>query len=48
MDSLLVPRRDLLLAPLLAALPAALAAGQAIAAPDPAMTIVSRLMRSPG
>ena len=40
MDSLLVPRRDLLLTPLLAALPAALAAGQAAAAPDPAMTFV--------
>jgi hypothetical protein len=40
MDALLATRRDLLIAPLLAALPLALAAGQAGAAPDPAMTIV--------
>jgi hypothetical protein len=40
MDALLATRRDLLIAPLLTALPLALAAGRAGAAPDPAMTIV--------
>ena len=40
MDALLATRRDLLIAPLLTALPLALAAGRASAAPDPAMTIV--------
>jgi hypothetical protein len=40
MDALLATRRDLLIAPLLAALPLALAAGRAAAAPDPTMTIV--------
>ncbi len=40
MDSLLTTRRELLVAPLLAALPAALLADAAGAAPDPAMTIV--------
>jgi len=40
MAELIGTRRELLLAPLLAALPMALAAGRAAAAPDPAMTIV--------
>lgn len=40
MDALLATRRDLLITPLLAALPLALVAGRADAAPDPAMTIV--------
>src|SRR5260221_488772 len=40
MDALLATRRDLLIAPLLTALPLALAAGRAAAAPDPTMTIV--------
>ncbi|HEX7969378.1 MAG TPA: hypothetical protein VF502_14250, partial [Stellaceae bacterium] len=39
MESLMTTRRDLLIAPLLAALPMALP-GAAAAAPDPAMTIV--------
>ncbi len=40
-SSLITTRRDLLIAPLLAALPMALAAGESVAAgPDPAMTIV--------
>ncbi|HXZ01555.1 MAG TPA: cupin domain-containing protein [Stellaceae bacterium] len=40
MEMPIVPRRELLVAPLLAALPTLLAAGRAAAAPDPAMTIV--------
>jgi hypothetical protein len=40
MDRIITARRELLLAPLLAALPMALAAGRAGAAPDPGMTIV--------
>jgi hypothetical protein len=40
MEKLLTSRRDLLIAPLLAALPMALSARSADAAPDPAMTIV--------
>ncbi len=40
MDEIITTRRDLLMAPLLAALPMALSAGAAAAAPDPAMTIV--------
>ncbi len=55
MDSLIASRRELLLAPLLAALPAALASLPARAAPDPTMTIVklpaeltwNRLLDSP-
>jgi hypothetical protein len=38
MDQLITPRRDLLLAPLLAALPLALLSHAAEAAPDPSMT----------
>ena len=40
MDTLIASRRELLLMPLLAALPAALVARSADAAPDPSMTIV--------
>jgi len=40
MDTLIANRRDLLLMPLLAVLPAAFAAQPALAAPDPTMTIV--------
>jgi hypothetical protein len=39
-DTILTARRDLLMVPLLAALPMALLAGGADAGPDPAMTIV--------
>ncbi len=40
MDKIITTRRELLAAPLLAALPMALVAGNAGAAPDPSMTIV--------
>jgi hypothetical protein len=40
METLIATRRELLIAPLLAAMPTALAAGAAVAAPDPSMTIV--------
>ena len=40
MEMSFATRRELLLAPLLVALPAVLAAGTAAAAPDPSMTIV--------
>ena len=43
MDMFIANRRDLLLAPLLAVLPAAFAAQPALAAPDPTMTIVKPL-----
>ena len=40
MDPIITTRRELLVAPLLAALPLALASGTAAAGPDPSMTIV--------
>ncbi len=40
METLIATRRELLIAPLLAAMPTVLAAGAAVAAPDPSMTIV--------
>ena len=40
-ETVLITRRDLLIAPLLAALPAALSSREAAAGPDPTMTIVT-------